>query len=144
MGADGKVDAGRFLTGGDAEVAIWERLWELHASAADWFSYDILLAPHHCSWHSLSYDSWSDLGEDAKVNPNARKALSQTRKGAVIVASSNPIKDDDNDPPCIRAKREYEAIAKDASGSFKCVSEYPSAKKPETPVRPRGRCADER
>jgi hypothetical protein len=128
----GRADAGRLLTGGDAEVAIWERLWELHASNADWFSYDILLGPHHCSWHSLSYDSWSDLGEDAKVNPNARKALSQTRRGAVIVASSNPIKDDDNDPPCIRAKREYEAIAKDTGGSFKCVGEYPSAKKPET------------
>jgi hypothetical protein len=128
----GKLDAGRFLTGGDAEVAIWERLWDLHKSNSDWFSYDILLAPHHCSWHTLSYDSWSELGKNAKVNSNARKALSQTRKGAVVVASSNPIKDDDNDPPCIRAKREYEDIAKDAEGSFKCVGEYPSAKKPET------------
>ena len=128
----GRADAGRFLTGGDAEVAIWERLWDRHASNADWLSYDILLAPHHCSWHSLSYDSWSDLGEEAAVNAKARKALSQTRKGAVIVASSNSIKDDDNDPPCIQAKREYEAIAKDAGGSFKCVGEYPSAKKPET------------
>jgi hypothetical protein len=128
----GKPDAGRFLTGGDAEVAIWERLWDRHASNADWLSYDILLAPHHCSWHSLSYDSWSDFGEEAEVNTKARKALSQTRKGAVIVASSNPIKDDDNDPPCIRAKREYVAIAKDAGGSFKCVGEYPSAKKLET------------
>ena len=128
----GKADAGRFLTGGDAEVAIWERLWDRHAANADWLSYDILLAPHHCSWHSLSYDSWSDLGEKAKVNANARKALSQTRKGAVIVASSDPIKDDDNDPPCIRAKREYAAIATDAGGSFRCVGEYPSAKKPET------------
>ncbi|MBV9828300.1 MAG: metallohydrolase [Alphaproteobacteria bacterium] len=128
----GKADAGRFLTGGDAEVAIWERLWNDHEVNADWLSYDILLVPHHCSWHSLSYDSWSELGEDAEVSPEARKALSQTRKGAVIVASSNPIKDDDNDPPCIRAKREYEDIAKDASGSFKCVGEYPTEKNPET------------
>jgi hypothetical protein len=128
----GKADAGRFLTGGDAEVAIWERLWEEHVANADWLSYDILLAPHHCSWHSLSYDSWSEFGEDAEVSAKARKALSQTRKGAVIVASSNPIKDDDNDPPCIRAKREYEDIAKSAAGSFKCIGEYPAAKKPET------------
>ena len=128
----GMADAGRFLTGGDAEVAIWDRLWDDHASNPDWLSYDILLAPHHCSWHTLSYDSWSDLGEDAKVSAKARRALSQARKGAVIVASSNPIKDDDNDPPCIRAKREYEDIAKAASGSFKCVGEYPTAKAPET------------
>ena len=129
--ADGVTDAGRFLTGGDAEVAIWERLWRLYATSPDWFLYDILLAPHHCSWHSLSYDSWSDDGEDAKVCKDARNALSQTRRGAVIVASSKPVEDDDNDPPCIRAKREYQAIAKTADGSFKCVGEHPTKKNPE-------------
>jgi hypothetical protein len=45
--------------------------------------------------------------------------LAQARKGAVIVASSNAIKDDDVDPPCIRAKREYQ----DAGGLFICVGE---------------------
>ena len=49
--------------------------------------------------------------------------MAQTRKGAVIVASSNAIKDDDVDPPCIRAKREYQSIVKDAGGSFVCVGE---------------------
>ncbi len=120
---DGQADACRFLTGGDAEVAIWERLWQRHSTYPDWLSYDILQTPHHCSWHSLSYDSWSELGEAAEVCEDARKALSQTRKGAVIVASSKVIKDDDCDPPCIRAKREYEEIAKEARGSFKCVGE---------------------
>ena len=86
-----------------------------------------MLAPHHCSWHSMSYDSWSDWGEDAEVSEKARNALSQTRAGAVIVASSCAIKDDDNDPPCIRAKREYKAIAKGANGSFKCVGEPENA-----------------
>ena len=53
------------------------------------------------------------------------------RSGATIVASSNPIEDDDNDPPCIRAKREYEAIASDVAGSFECVGERPSATSPD-------------
>jgi hypothetical protein len=123
LAGNGQADAGRFLTGGDAEVAIWERLWQRHSEHPDWLAYDILQTPHHCSWHSLSYDSWSEKGEDTEVCEAARNALSQTRKGAVIVASSKAIKDDDNDPPCIRAKREYLAIAKDASGSFKCVGE---------------------
>ena len=91
----------------------------------------ILLSPHHCSWHSLSHDSWSEKREDAEVSQDARSALSQARSGATIVASSNPIEDDDNDPLCIRAKREYEAIATDASGSFECVGEHPSAKSPD-------------
>lgn len=84
----GILDKCRFLTGGDAEVAVWERLWGKHkAEQADWLSYDILQAPHHCSWHSLSYDSYSDYGEDAEVNADARSALAQTRKGAIIIAS---------------------------------------------------------
>lgn len=127
LAGDGVVDAGRLLSGGDAEVFIWERLWQRHATRPDWLTYDILQAPHHCSWHSLSYDSWSEKGQDAEVCEDARSALSQTRKGAVIVASSAAIKDDDNDPPCIRAKREYEAIAKKAGGSFKCAGEPESA-----------------
>ncbi len=123
LAGDSQADVARFLTGGDAEVAIWERLWQRHSARPDWLSYDILQTPHHCSWHSLSYDSWSEKGEDAEVSEEARSALSQTRKGAVLVASSKSIKDDDNDPPCIRAKREYEQIAKDAGGSLKCVGE---------------------
>jgi len=122
----------RFLSGGDAEVAIWERLWQRYSAYPDFFVYDILQAPHHCSWHSLSYDSWSKRGEDAKVCADARNALSQTRRGAAVIFSSDPIKDDDNDPPCIRAKREYVAIVKDAGGSVLCVGEHPNEKKPET------------
>ncbi|MFX4790334.1 metallohydrolase, partial [Acinetobacter baumannii] len=72
----GILDKCRFLTGGDAEVAIWERLWGKHGTyQADRLSYDILQAPHHCSWHSLSYDSYSTYGEDAEVCDDARSAL---------------------------------------------------------------------
>ncbi|WP_120800259.1 metallohydrolase [Thiocapsa rosea] len=122
LSAEGNADACRYLTGGDAEVAIWERLWTRHKNRPDWLDYDLLLTPHHCSWHSLSYDSWSDLGDDAEVSPDARNALSQARGGAYLVSSSKEILDDNNDPPCIRAKREYEAIAKEASGLFKRVT----------------------
>lgn len=124
-------DACRFLTAGDAEVAIWERLWKRYAATPDVLAYDLLLAPHHCSWHSLSYDSWSDLREKAKVAPDARSALAQARFGAMIVASAKPIKDDDSDPPCIRAKREYKAILADHSGTFLCTGEEPNAAAPE-------------
>ena len=130
MGGD-IPDKCRFLTGGDAEVAIWEKLWEHHWWRPENLTYDILQIPHHCSWHSLSYDSWSELGEDAEVCEDALKALSQARPGATAVASSDPIKDDDNDPPCIRAKREYLLIANSVNGSFKCVGEHPSEASPK-------------
>jgi hypothetical protein len=124
------LDACRFLTAGDAEVAIWELLWAKHKRQAEVLEYDILLTPHHCSWHSLSYDSWSENHEDAEVSAAARSALSQARPGATLVASSDAIKDDDNDPPCYGAKREYEKIARSAQGSFVCTGEYPTESAP--------------
>lgn len=131
IASGGVSDACLFLTGGDAEVAIWERQWKKHQKKPGVLEYDLLQAPHHCSWRSLSYDSWSMLREKAKVNAEARKALGQARKGATIVASSDPIKDDDNDPPCIRAKREYEEVVKEPKGEFICVGEHPTSDDPE-------------
>jgi hypothetical protein len=119
----GVSDRARYLACGDAEVAIWDAMWERHKHAPDVLSYDLLLTPHHCSWHSLSYDSWSELGENAKVCENARKALGQARAGALIISSSKAILDDDNDPPCIRAKREYEGMVTQAKGQFKSTGD---------------------
>jgi len=115
----------RFLTAGDAEVVIWERLWERYEATPEVLEYDILETPHHCSWHVLSWDSWSAYGEDAKVSKKARSALGQARYGAKIIASSKPIKDEDGDPPCTRAKREYESILDAVDGKFLCTGETP-------------------
>ncbi|OYT88718.1 MAG: metallohydrolase [Burkholderiales bacterium PBB3] len=124
-------DGCKFLTAGDAEVVIWERLWSRYKNNTANLQYDLLQAPHHCSWHSLSHDSWSSLREKVKVSADARKALSVARAGASIVASSKPIKDDDKDPPCIRAKTEYVAIVDDVDGRFYCTGEFPNESSPE-------------
>lgn len=126
-------DGAKFLSGGDAGVYIWSKQWERHAHEPNVLEYDLLQTPHHCSWRVLSYDSWSDKGEKAAVDKNAKKALSQARSGATIVASSKPILDDDNDPPCIRAKREYVSIVSDVNGKFLCTGEHPS-KRDEDPI----------
>ncbi|MDT0618304.1 metallohydrolase [Salinisphaera sp. P385] len=121
----GTADQCRFLTGGDAGVAIWKRLWRRHGDTnTDWLTYNILQTPHHCSWRSLSFDRWSDLGEQVKVDPDARQALSQTKKGAVIVASSKPIKKGDDNPPHERAKREYIDILGGDHDRFYCTDEH--------------------
>ncbi|MBO1859156.1 metallohydrolase [Burkholderia cenocepacia] len=134
IGTGAVTDAVKFLSGGDAEVYIWEKQWKRHKDDTTALEYDLLSTPHHCSWHTLSWHSWSKKKEDAEVSSDARKALSQTRAGAYIVASSNLILDDDNDPPCIRAKREYEAIAKEAAGKFVNTSAHPNEKNPEPMV----------
>ena len=71
------------------------------------------------------------MGEDADVCGAARNALSQGRDGALIIASSKPIKDDDSDPPCIRAKREYMSIVDGDEDRFYCTGEYPKESAPE-------------
>jgi hypothetical protein len=121
----GSEDA-KVLTGGDAEVFIWNRQWDRHNKEPKVLEYDILQTPHHCSWHSLSEDSWEDWGEDAKVDADARSALAQARGGAIIVASCKPISDADGDPPCTRAEREYKSILKPVGGTFYCTGEYPT------------------
>ena len=124
IAAGGKSDACRFLTGGDADVYIWERLWERHKGHPDPLKYDVLLTPHHCSWHTLSGDSISKLGDKAKVSPDAKSALSQANQFARVFASCKKIRDDDDDPPSYKAKLEYKGIATGVRGSFYESSEF--------------------
>lgn len=124
----GSCFPGYFLAGGDAGVHIWENVWATYPAGE--LEYHLLLAPHHCSWRTLSHDSWSDKREQAVVSEEALKALSQARRGAVIVSSSKPISEDDSDPPCIRAKREYKRIVDRVDGTFKCTGESPSKNYP--------------
>jgi hypothetical protein len=104
-------------------VGIWDQIWSRNKKQKSVLEYDVLIAPHHCSWHSLSWDSWSDCGEKAKVSPDAKSALGQAKSNARVLASSKPVVDDDSDPPCIWAKREYESILKLVSGKFYCIAD---------------------
>lgn len=108
----------KLLLGGDAGVAIWEKIWKKHKRTPALLDYDIMVAPHHCSWRSLSNESWSDTKGKAKPSQDALDALGQTRDHAFIVASSKEISADDCDPPCVGAEREYERIADGAVGKF--------------------------
>ena len=116
-------DACVFLAGGDAEVAIWNKLWDKYKNDTGCLTYDILLAPHHCSWHVISYDSRSKC-ENPQVDADAKSALSQANEGAIIISSSQAIKDNDTDPPCHAAKQEYLTISK----NFICTGEHPTEK----------------
>jgi len=130
LAANGQDDACLFLSDGDAGVYIWEKLWDKKKNTPSHIQYDLLLTPHHCSWHSLSYDSWSK-DENPQVSQSAKSALSQARDGAFIVSSSKSIKNDKNDPPCWGAKMEYLSIVESVDGKFYCTGEYPNEEAPE-------------
>ncbi|MCK4765307.1 MAG: hypothetical protein KAW12_24110 [Candidatus Aminicenantes bacterium] len=112
----------KLLLPGDAEVLVWECLWGKYKNNISNLEYDILLAPHHCSWHSLSYDSQSQC-DNPEVSEDAESALSQAKEGAYIISSSKPIKNNDDDPPSFAAKKEYLVIVK--KKHFLCTEEYP-------------------
>lgn len=126
-------NACRYLMGGDAEVSIWERIWQNNKHIPGVLQYDLMQAPHHCSWRSLSWESWSDTGGEAKASTDARGALGQALGGATIIASSKEISADDSDPPCIGAKREYESILKPVGGTFLNTAIHKSGKE-EVPM----------
>lgn len=127
--AERDVEACYFLTGGDAEVDIWNEVWAREKANKSVLKYDILQAPHHCSWHSLSHDSWSEKGRKGKIEDDALQALSQARIGAAIVSSSKSIKDNNDNPPCIGAKETYQDI--ENCTDFYCTGEHPNEKDPE-------------
>lgn len=138
LGVYDLTNPSHYLLGGDAEVGIWEKLWKKYGDTPSVLEYDILVAPHHCSWHSLSWDSWSEYGEDAAVSDEARSALGQPLDGATIVSSSKAIVDDEVDPPCIRAKREFRSILKPVSGVFTCLGDLKGDEPLEFEIRSSG------
>ncbi len=115
---------------GDADVLVWESLWDKH-EGTDALDYDILLVPHHCSWRSLSYDSESDC-DNPQLSKNAKSALNQAKESAHAVSPSKPIKDDDDTPPSQLAKNEYVEVV--GTDNFICTTEEPSEDDPQPVV----------
>ncbi|MBF4427771.1 cobalamin biosynthesis protein CobQ, partial [Vibrio anguillarum] len=102
-----------FLVGGDAEVKCWEVLYDkLEATGQlNELSYDVLLAPHHCSWRSLSNDSESKC-DDPQLNASAHAALSFANENALILCSSHEF--GNSTPPSQLARDAYEKILTDS------------------------------
>ena len=95
-------NAYNIMMAGDAEYEVWERL-NREYNAAD-LSWHLLLAPHHCSRTPYSYKQES---EDYDNADGAWDALSHLEGKGFIVASSKPIKDDEDNPPHYHARNSY-------------------------------------
>lgn len=103
----------RVLMGGDAEHEIWQHIIDNNTDEEK-LKWNIFLAPHHCSW---SFFNESDNKKEIK--PSAETILSkQIGNFAHVVASSDEIKNDDNNPPCYEAKQQYIKKLKAGSSHF--------------------------
>ena len=126
--ADGEGN-GRFLLFGDLKAATIERIFKTSAANdnADRLSWDVLLAPHHCSKHALY--------EDDTLRQDILDALEENaRPGARVVSSSHPFRSADktgDNPPHLRARDRYQEIVDDP---VICTMEYGSADAPSAVV----------
>jgi beta-lactamase superfamily II metal-dependent hydrolase len=112
----------KFLTGGDAEVDIWKRIWNRNKDQPEKLGYHILQTPHHCSLGSLSSDSYNDRGdqkgkgEQCVIDEEAHKALSQAENKALIIASMD---EPERESGRGLARRKYTDIAEGQDGKMR-------------------------
>ncbi|MGD9706401.1 MAG: hypothetical protein AB7V07_01860 [Candidatus Delongbacteria bacterium] len=99
----------------------------------EYLSWDILLAPHHCSKHVMYFQGEGE--ESASFKKDVVDYFEKFAKdGASIVASAKSEftnKKGDN-PPHQKAREKYEEIIN--SGKFLCTHEYPDKKNPKPMV----------
>lgn len=99
----------RMLSGGDAPVEIWERIYdEKYENEQGDLAWHILIAPHHCSRYALGRKNEETDGFD--WSEKAEQALSIQLGEGYIVSSSKEIKRNDDDPPSWSAKQRYQKI----------------------------------
>lgn len=122
---DGEPDACLAILGGDAGCPVWERIYDRSAERS--LRWDILLAPHHCSW-----TFFSELpSEEEKPSAKVLLFLEKKRQGAVVVSSSKPILDDDDNPPHFIAAKRYRAAV--GASSVLCTADTKKDSQP-TPI----------
>lgn len=110
------------IIGGDITCDNWKEVIEYNPD----LEFDILLAPHHCSWHSISTEDTKDGVADEEIED----FLEKSKEKAFIISSSKKIKRNDDNPPSYRAKNIYVKHLKEAE-RFICTAEYPDEDNPK-------------
>ena len=91
------------MFGGDADYIAWDIIMSssIDHKNEDALNWDLLLAPHHCSWTFFNESGEKEPTDSSLV------VLDYKRKGGIIISSSKPILNDDKNPPSYKAKQEY-------------------------------------
>ena len=111
---DGKTIV--IILGGDETCDNWVDIINKNED----LTFDILLAPHHCSWHAISNEDT----HTGKVHETISQFFENSKDKAHVISSSKPIKRNNDNPPSYRAKNEYLKHLEDENRFF-CLGEYP-------------------
>lgn len=120
----------QFIMAADTTCDIWDkivRVSRLHGNE-ERLKWDILKLPHHCSYLSLG----PEKGKTETVPlPNMQWLIDQGKARAVIVSTSKPIDNEDQDqPPHFQAKNCYLRTLRPKSGKFLVTMEHPTRVSP--------------
>ena len=105
------------MFGGDADHYAWKIILDKtkkfkndkNEQALDW---DLFLAPHHCSWTYFNDCPQKDHPDPVQ---SSLDILDYRRKGARVIASSKAIKNNEDNPPHYKAKKQYVDKVTDAN-----------------------------
>ena len=127
--------AALYLFGGDADHYIWKEIQDQSSAHnnGEKLDFDIFLAPHHCSWSYFNDVPYKKGETDEPVESSKDLIEDHKLKGAVIIASSKQIKDDDDNPPHYPAKKEFVKLI-GSSDKFISLAKEPNSKNPKPVV----------
>lgn len=121
----------RFLMAADTIWENWDKIVRItrlkkNDSRLEW---DIFKLPHHCSYLSLSDEKGKT---ETKPIANIQWLLNQGRSRAIVVSTSWPIDDEDQEqPPHFQSKNCYARVLNQKSGRFIVTMENPNRVAPK-------------
>jgi len=120
------------MFGGDADHAAWKVIVEKtkkkkNDTKEKALTWDLFLAPHHCSWTYFNDCPQSDHPDPA---PTSLEMLDQKRGTAKVIASCKEIKNNEDNPPHYKAKEQYVAKVK-ADNFLNTATAFLSGKTPQ-------------
>lgn len=93
-------DIARVFLGGDTEWRVIQEIMN-KTSNDDYLKWDLMEAPHHCSYKFFADDREDD------PNQASLDFLNKREDGAFVVSSSKIVKKNSDNPPCQKAKNRY-------------------------------------
>ena len=94
------TDIARVFFGGDTEWRVIEKIMK-ETTDDDYLKWDLMEAPHHCSYKFFADDRENDANQASLV------FLEKSEDGAFVVSSSKVVKKNSDNPPCQKAKNRY-------------------------------------
>ncbi len=121
------------IFGGDSDHYIWQKIIEVTEENDNekYLKWDLLMAPHHCSWTYFNNVPYDNNGNQEPQNYSIKLLEEYRESGGAIISSSKKVVDAKPNPPHYAAKEEYLKYLDSEESDFYELATIPSEKTPE-------------